>query len=795
MNADKTVSSSRWAVGIWLVFVAACITVITRTTFTTDISAFLPRSPTPEQQVLVEQLREGVVSRLMLIGIEGAPPEALAQVSRQLAAKLRKHEDFVSVDNGDDTGIAKDRDFLWRNRYLLSPAVTPERFSADALRERLEEYLQLLGSPAGVMVRRVLPNDPSGELLHIVERLEGQAKPAMRGGVWFSRDGGRALLVAQTRAAGYDFDAQERALALVRAAFGQAAGANGAKLLLAGPGVFSVSTRAAIRDDALRFALIATALIAALLLAIYRSPRVLCLGLLPVASGAAAGIAAVSLGFGTVHGITLGFGVTLIGEGVDYAIYLFTQTAPGIAPHRALDRIWPTLRLGVLTSICGFSAMLFSGFTGLAQLGLFSITGLVVAVAVTRWVLPELLPPGFAAPAVAAFGPRAMAAVRHAPLLRYPLLIAVVLTAVALAAQRGPLWSDDLASLSPVARSDQMLDQQLRQDIGAPDVRYLVVVHAPDEEAALQASEAIGAVLRRASQAGLLEGYESPADYMPSRQVQRARQDALPAPAALRANLERALKDLPYRPQVFEPFLKDAAAVKDMLLIDRGSLQGTRLALRLDTLSVKRENGWVAMLPLRGVTDAAGIARELAAPAGRRVVLLDLKRESDQLYRTYRGEALMYSLLGAAAIVLLLFASLHSPRRVFDVLAPLAAAVLLTAGVLVLSGFQLSIFHLVGLLLVVAVGSNYSLFFDRQAPSGGDRERTIVSLLFANLTTMIGFGLLAFSKVPVLHDIGLTVGIGAVLALAFSAVLSRRDLVGGETKKYLKNQENRISHR
>jgi predicted exporter len=528
-----------------------------------------------------------------------------------------------------------------------------------------------------------------------------------------------------------------------------------------------------IRGDVARLSLIATVLIASVLLAIYRSPRVLALGFLPVASGAVAGIAAVSLGFGTVHGVTLGFGVALIGEGVDYSIYLFTQTTPGTAPQRALDRIWPTLRLGVLTSICGFSAMLFSGFSGLAQLGLFSITGLIVAVTVTRWVLPSLLPPGFSAPAAAAFGPWVMAAVRHAPALRYPLLIAVAGAGVVLATQRAPLWSDDLSSLSPVSRSDQLLDQELRQGIGAPDVRYLVVIQAEQEEAVMQASELVGASLRKASGAGLLEGYESPSDYLPSRQAQQTRQAALPAPAALRANLERAQKDLPFRGQVFEPFLKDAAAVKDMPLIERGSLQGTRLALRLDALLARRENGWVAMLPLRGVTDAAGIARDIAAPPGARAVLLDLKGESDSLYRTYRAEALVYSLLGAAAIVVLLSASLRSPRRVFDVLAPLAAAVLVTAGVLVLGGYPLSIFHLVGLLLVVAVGSNYSLFFDRQAPSGGDRERTIVSLLFANVTTLIGFGLLAFSNVPVLRDIGLTVGIGAFLALVFSAILSR----------------------
>ncbi len=539
---------ARWAVGAWLVFVVACIAVIARTSFTTDISAFLPRSPTPAQQILVEQLRDGVVSRLILVGIEGAVPETLAQLSKRLAAALRKQDGFASVNNGEDAGFAKDREFLWRNRYLLSPAVTPERFSADGLRARLEENLQLLASPAGMLLRRILPNDPTGELIHLLEQLEGQARPATRDGVWFSRDGDRALLVAQTRAAGYDIDAQERVLGEIRVAFAQAGSGSEAKLLLSGPSVFSVNSRAAIKGDAMRFSLIATLLIGAMILAFYRSPRVLGLSFVPVASGAAAGVAAVSLGFGSVHGITLGFGVTLIGEGVDYAIFLFTRATPDVAPRETLERIWPTLRLGVLTSLCGFSAMLFSGFSGLAQLGLFSISGLVVAVAVTRWVLPALMPAGFTAAAVAALAPAAMAALRRAPPLRYPLLIAMVLAAAFLALHRGPLWSDDLSSLSPVPRADQLLDQQLRRDIGAPDLRYIVVVSAGDEEAALRASESVEAVLRTASRAGLLERYDSPAIYLPSRQAQRARQAALPAPGDLRGNLQQALRGLPYRP-------------------------------------------------------------------------------------------------------------------------------------------------------------------------------------------------------------------------------------------------------
>jgi predicted exporter len=365
-----------------------------------------------------------------------------------------------------------------------------------------------------------------------------------------------------------------------------------------------------------------------------------------------------------------------------------------------------------------------------------------------------------------------MAVVRHAPSLRYPLLIATALAAVSLAFHHGPLWNDHLTSLAPVSRADQQLDQQMRGDLGAPDVRYLVVVNAAEEEAALRAAESVAAVLRNASRAGRLAGYDSPANYLPSREAQRARQEALPAPADLRRNLQQALKGLSYRPEAFEPFLKDATAARAQPLVDRGSLQDTHLALKVDTLLVRRGSGWAAMLPLRGVTDAAGIAREIGALSGARAVLLDLKGESDRLYGDYRREALTYSLLGAAAIVALLFLGLRSARRVLDVLAPLAAAVVITTGVLAAAG-QLSIFHLVGLLLVVAVGSNYSLFFDRQNLSGPDRERTVVSVVFACVTTIIGFGLLSFSSVPVLNAIGSTVGIGAALALASSAILSR----------------------
>ncbi|MBT9497068.1 MAG: hypothetical protein IV103_07290, partial [Zoogloea sp.] len=59
---------------LWLLGLALCATLALRAHYSADMSAFLPRNPTPAQQLLVEQLTEGVLSRLLLVGIEGGTP-------------------------------------------------------------------------------------------------------------------------------------------------------------------------------------------------------------------------------------------------------------------------------------------------------------------------------------------------------------------------------------------------------------------------------------------------------------------------------------------------------------------------------------------------------------------------------------------------------------------------------------------------------------------------------------------------------------------------------------------------
>jgi predicted exporter len=765
------------AILIWIAVIVASILSIARLHVETDMAAFLPRTASPAQIVLVDQFRDGIVSHLVLVAIQGVAPDRSAAISKSMAERLRGNPDFVAIENGEQTGYERDRDFLWSNRYLLSDRIQADRFTRSGLRTELQHDLADLGGAAGFLVERTLAADPTGEMLHLLTtQLQGGGDgPIRRDGVWVSQDGRSALLLVRLRAAGSDIDGAQLALTAIHAAFQAAAREDhAAKLVITGPPVFAVQARNRIKSDATRLSVLASLLVATALLVAYRSPIVLVLAFVPVVSGALAGIAMVGVVFHTVHGITLGFGATLIGEAVDYAVYLFTQTDPDSPVETTIRRIWPTLRLGVLTSICGFSAMLLSSFQGFVQLGLFTITGLGVAVLVTRFVLPALIPARFAGvrqpPAIRLLATAATRGRR----LRIGVPVLAAAAAIVLATGRGAFWQGDLSSLSPVPPAEQSLDQALRRDMRAPDAASLIVVRRPDQEAALEASEHLTEALTKLTRQGALAGFDSPSRYLPSLATQRRRQDALPDSATLQSNLDAALDAMPFQPGLFAPFVAAVEKARSASPITRTDLDGTSLSLKLDALLSRQEAGgqgddWVATTPLRGVTAQDAVAQAVAAEP--EALLVDLKAESNRLLQVYLREGGSLACLGAAAIVVLLAVSLRSVPRLLAVIAPLAASVVVTLAILRLGGHALSIFNLFGMLLVVAIGSNYCLFFDHQRGDPAGMPRVLASLLLANACTVAGFGVLALSRTPVLHDLGLPVAIGTFLSLVFATIM------------------------
>jgi len=808
---------SKRALWVWLAFVAVAAAITARSHYVADLSAFLPSAPTAEQAVLLDQLQSGVAARLLLIGIDGGDPAARADASRSLAAAMRASGRFEAVHNGDTAEFQTSGQFLFEHRYLLSPAVDAARFTADGLRAAIDETVALLGTPAGALIKPILLRDPTGETVRMAEAMLPSHAPRSEDGVWVSRSAPRAVLVATTRAAGADLDAQEQALDTIRRAFAPQQ-ANGLRLALSGAPVFGVASRAQIKAEVERLAIAGSVVIVALLLVAFGSLRALGTAVLPVATGVLAGIAAVSLGFGQVHGVTLGFGTTLIGEAVDYAIYYLIQARAGRArrdamkrdetdaaaaavPNRAADAVarhgrddlaaeasrqdgadhwlatsWPTVRLGLLTSLCGFAALVFSGFPGLAQLGVFSIAGLVAAAFGTRYVFPILSPDG--APGIGLrrrLGRFAGAGAALLPRARMPLLVVSIGAVVALWLLPSP-WRGDLASLSPVGAAQLKLDAELRADVGASDAGTLVALSAPDEATALAVAERAGARLDALVQAGAIDGYESPARLLPSPATQAARRAVLPDAPTLEARLATATAQGPLAASRLGGFVSDVERARSQPIVDRAALAATPLRQALDALLVPGAGArpWRVFINLQAGAkpiDAAQVRSALVDVPGARVV--HIKAELDALYARYLHEAMWQATAGAFAVCLLLALHLRSARRLLQVAEPIAASVVIVLAALAASGAALGILHLVGLLLVVAIGSNYALFFDHLRMTGGADVDTLASLALANLTTVCSFGLLALSSIPALYAIGEVVAPGALLCLVLSAAFIR----------------------
>jgi predicted exporter len=797
----------RWLVlGAWLVALAAASVVAFQAKVVADLSAFLPSAPTAEQAVLLEQLKSGASTRLLLIAIEGGSATDRAEASRQLAAALRDgigKGRFASVENGDTAAWAAGGQVLFDHRYVLSPAVDAARFEVDGLRAAFEETVSLLGTPAGTLVKPILFRDPTGETIRLAEALTPADAPRSEQGVWVSRRAPRAVLVATTRADGSDLDGQAAAIASVHAAFA-AQRTQGLTVDVTGPGSFGVASRARIEAESERLALWGAVAMALLLLVAFASLKALAVGALPVASGVVAGIAAVSLGFGSVHGMTLGFGTTLIAEAVDYAIYYLLQSrtasteARGSGAARWLATQWPTMRLGLLTSLAGFVALVFSGFPGLAQLGVFSVAGLLAAAATTRFVLPVLAPDG--APGRGLRRQLGTVAARMSawlPTVQKPLAVLVAVALVAIVFLPSP-WRGTLLTLSPLAADELARDRELRDDVGAADGGTLIAVQAASEGAALAAAEAVGRRLDPLVAAGTLAGYTSPARLLPSPETQAARRAALPAAAALRPRVAAAAEGGVLDASRLEPFIADVEAARTRAPLDRATLAGTPLAMALDALLVPGDatRPWRAIVnvqPASGpaatatLTPAAAESRDANAPTalvatlrsaladvpGARVVAI--APELDRLYDRYVGRAMWQAGLGALAVVALLAWQLRDARRLLRVVWPLVAAPALVLAALTASGEALGILHLVGFLLTVAIGSNYALFYDSLHRGGAtpmtdaDRTDTLASLLLANAAIVLSFGLLAGSSIPVLAAIGTVVAPGTLLCLLLSA--------------------------
>ena len=763
---------------IILLLLAACVFVIaSKIKVSTDLSLFLPEPSNKSERLLHQQLGNGASIKLVFIALTGLPEDSLAEANKAFVAQLSLSPLFRKVVNQATSLGEEGLAFVEENRYLLSHQDLSEQFSVEGLQYALGERIRGLTSPQASLEKRYMRQDPTGEVLTLLEDWQGKLSkhktPEQYNGVWFSEDLQRTLVLAEIKAAITNLDSQVAAIEEIRSVFQtvkQRIQAEELNIILTGPAAFAVESGEDIRSDVRLLTWLAVIFVTLFLLLVYRSAIMLFLVIAPLLTGIIAATAIILLVHDQIHGITLAFGITLAGVAVDYPIHLLTGfSKPGASSADYTRKVWPTLRLGVISTVIAYAAFLVSGFGGLQQLGLFTITGLITAALFSRWVLPMLLGSRKERPqGLVWLHLKLSVAARKARGMRILIPAFAVLAVVALSITQLPILHLNVDSLSPIKDARRAQGKLLRNDLGYWYGGRMLIVNASSKEKVLQNSEAIMPALDNMIAEGVMDGYDMAAQFIPSQHRQQSRLDGVSAADEIAKNLTLALKESPFKPGVFAPFTETLIGLKDQPLIDIEEFLTRDIGKRLEPLIFDFEDGAAGVVLLHGVADE-NVMRTFA-DAQPDVVFMHLKTSATELVARSVNRVAIIMLGCILAIYFILAINFKSALRPFKILVPTFSAAVVTAALLVFFDCPLSIFHLISLMLVVGLGLDYALFFNRFPQNAVEWNTTFKALWVCAVTTIMVFGILMLSQIPPLEAIGMTVGIGAALSIIFAAM-------------------------
>ncbi|WP_296227949.1 MMPL family transporter [Ralstonia sp. UBA689] len=788
-GASSGPAQSAWAVRLgWLAFVLAAllycgVRLHDGAALQTNLLSLLPATEAdPVAEKAVDTLAASLGDRtVFLVSSQDAAHAKVAakQLSTQLRASSAFRNVIAELPPFDASQITR---FYLPYRFgLLSAA---DRAALDDPSTALPALLaQRLYAPVETGLGAPLADDPFGWLGHWLADLPlASTRLELEDNFLIARHGDTTSVLVTSTLAASAYDAQTQAA--VRTAVAQAEQSlaqsfPNVTLARTGAVFYAAAARSASEQELHRIGIISTCGIALLMLWVFRSPRFLLLGFVSTGIGIVCALAATLMVFGKLHLLTLVFGASLIGEAVDYSIQYFVTYLGGGAERdaqRSARDVRPALLVALTTSLLGYAILVGVPFPALRQIACFAIAGIGAAFLSVASLLPALL---VNAPRRQrrTYGRAArwlngwQAALTH----RGAWLCLGLLAAAAVPGWLRLTSDDDIHLL--IQRDPELARQEaaVREAIGVENSTQFYVVKGDSAERVLQRAEALQHKLEAPIAGAQLKGVQSVAQFVPSARQQaedRARlaKRVFANPQALGATLT----DAGFRADVAAKYLNTfASAGSQPLTVDAWlampwSQPYRHLWLGQVASADAQTPVFAAIVIPVGATAAQLPALAALADADAGIRFVDKPASVARLFATYRIDSGWW-LAGALTLILVLFCVRYGLAAGVRVTLPVVFAVGITFAVYGYAGIPLNLFHWLALMLVLGVGANYAVFLrEGCARHRADIGGVWVGVLLSSATTLLSFGLLGTSAMPVLRSFGMTLALGIVIAVALA---------------------------
>ena len=487
-----------------------------------------------------------------------------------------------------------------------------------------------------------------------------------------------------------------------------------------------------------------TLAIIALVLLVFRRGTPLLAVILTMTSAYLLALTVSLLVFGRIHIITLAFGSTLLGVAGDYVLHFLIGSQREGSGLAARHHLRYAMAIGALTGMGAYLLQFTTPFPGLQQMAIFCSAGIFGA-----WMTVLALAPYYKVSPATQRMPLLAAAVFYRlgkrfyqPFWQRPRQVGIVLFAVGVVALLGIGHggvNDAVVNLNTSPKALLENEQEVQQLLQQPSVSQFFYIEADSPGQLLDRGQALGEQLAALQLPDLQ--WQSLHHYVPAAAQQLADRQLV---VEKLYGEQGALKLLCHTLGTQCP--QPPVATK---LLAPDDLAASSLAGLLPPMQ-QQGSSWRTLVTLSGDVQGADLAALAQLVEG--VKLVNQTEDLSSLLGRYRAS--VSELLLATLVLLMVGLALRYRHHSWRMLTPLVLAMTIALGCAAMDGITL--FHVMALLLVIGIGLDTAVFYTE----GGFSAESWLASSLACGTSIIAFGLLSLSAVPVLHQFGLIILIG-----------------------------------
>lgn len=483
--------------------------------------------------------------------------------------------------------------------------------------------------------------------------------------------------------------------------------------------------------------------------------------------------------FGRIYGLTLVFATSLMGVAVDHGlIYLATLADDRemyMPAEQRRKKLYRAMALALLTNILAYATLLFTPFPVFSQMAVFAIVGITTAALVVFLWFPYLQTTAQPTPrckySVVRYTGCAVLARWTMNISRFfkqnKYTLSMLLGLVSLGGLLSLKANDDVRAL--VNLNPQLINQQIEIakvfDVPSPAQFFIVVDQTV--EGVLRNTEALTQSLDKLIAQHTIAGYEAVTRYLPSIYTQQTAlnlsKQCLYANPAL---LSQIAKVIPITSDEFTTLIE-----KNQYLTHEVWLNNPLFTPLHFLLFQAHDGKWISVVLLKGLSQA-NLSQLATMQHSVNTYWID---KPNQISAQMKQNRHLFSyLLVSAYVVALLLAYAKYRKQAWRVVLPPILGSVCALAIFSMLGREVNLLVITALLLILGLGMDYGIFLNNRVIVDV-KNRIRIGVTLAMLTTVLSFGLLSLSRVPVISGFALILALGILFTWLLASLLALPD--------------------